>query len=103
MPVVPLLRSLPEEPSHLRRLSTLAGTPCFLPLVSATLFVGLGNAVGGAYLTLFVIDKAHLGALSLGVFLAVYSLSGMIISTSFGRWFDHKPSAIPLLLARDIT
>jgi SET family sugar efflux transporter-like MFS transporter len=103
MPVVPLLRSLPEEPSHLRRLSTLAGTPCFLPLVSASLFVGLGNAVGGAYLTLFVIDKAHLSALSLGVFLTVYSLSGMIISTSFGRWFDRTPSSFPLLLALAMT
>jgi MFS transporter, SET family, sugar efflux transporter len=103
MPVVPPLRSLAEEPSHFRRLSTLAGTPCFLPLVSASLFVGLGNAVGGSYLTLFLIDKAHLSAISLGVFLTVYSLSGMIISTSFGRWFDRTPSSIPLLLALAMT
>ncbi len=70
MPVVPL-RSSPEESSQFRHLTTLATTPCFLPLVSASLFVGLGNAVGGSYLTLFVIDKAHLSPLALGVFLTV--------------------------------
>ena len=102
MPVVPL-RSLPEESSQFRHLTTLATTPCFLPLVSASLFVGLGNAVGGSYLTLFVIDKAHLSPLALGVFLTVYSLSGMIISISFGRWFDRTPSPIPLLLALVMT
>ena len=102
MPVVPL-RSLPEESSQFRHLNTLATTPCFLPLVSASLFVGLGNAVGGSYLTLFVIDKADLSPLALGVFLTVYSLSGMISSTSFGRWFDRTPSPIPLLLALVMT
>jgi predicted MFS family arabinose efflux permease len=59
--------------------------------------------VGGSYLTLFVIDKAHLSPLALGVFLTVYSLSGMIISTSFGHWFDRTPSPIPLLLALVMT
>lgn len=102
MPVVPL-RLLPEESSQSRHLTTLATTPCFLPLASASLFVGLGNAVGGSYLTLFVIDKAHLSPLALGVFLTVYSLSGMIISTSFGHWFDRTPSPIPLLLALVMT
>jgi MFS transporter, SET family, sugar efflux transporter len=102
MPVVPP-RSLPEESSQFRHLITLATTPCFLPLVSASLFVGLGNAVGGSYLTLFVIDKAHLSPLALGAFLTVYSLSGMIISTSFGRWFDRLPSPTPLLLALVMT
>ena len=36
-------------------------------------------------------------------FLSVYSLSGMIISTSFGRWFDLKPTPIPLLVALVMT
>jgi MFS transporter, SET family, sugar efflux transporter len=103
MPVVPPFESLPEEPSQFRHLAKLARTPSFLPLLSAVLFLALGNAVCGAYLTLYVIDKAHLGPLSVGIFLTVYSLSGMIISTSFGRWFDHKPSPIPLLLALVMT
>ena len=103
MPGVPPFRSLPEEPSHVRQLAKLARTPSFLPLVSAILFVALGNAVAGSYLTLYVVDKAHLSPLSLGIFLTVYSLSGMVISTSFGRWFDRQPSSIPLLLALVMT
>jgi SET family sugar efflux transporter-like MFS transporter len=81
----------------------LARTPCFLPLISASLFVGLGNAVGGSYLILFVVDKAHLSPLPLGLFLTVYSVSGLVISTFCGSWFDRKPSRIPLLLALVMT
>ena len=99
MSVVPPLKSLPEETTHFRRLGRLAGTPCFLPLVSAMFFVGLGTAVAGAYLILFAVDKAHLSPLELGVFLTVDSLSGLIISTGFGHWFDRAPSPAPLLIA----
>jgi MFS transporter, SET family, sugar efflux transporter len=62
-------------------------------------FVGLGTAVAGSYLILFAVDKAHMSPLELGVFLTVDSLSGVIISTSFGHWFDRAPSPAPLLLA----
>ena len=103
MPDVPPEGSLSEELSRFRHVAKLAGTPSFLPLVSASLFVGLGNAVGGSYLTLFVVDKAHLSPLLFGIFLTVYSLSGMIISTTFGRWFDGNPSPIPLLVALVMT
>jgi MFS transporter, SET family, sugar efflux transporter len=97
--IVPPQESLPEETSHFGRLSRLARTPYFLSLVSASFFVGLGNGVAGSYLTLFAVDKAHLGPLALGVFLTVYSLSGVIVSTCFGHWFDRAPSPVPLLLA----
>jgi MFS transporter, SET family, sugar efflux transporter len=99
MSVFPPLESLPEETTHLRRLVRLAGAPCFLPLVSAMFFVGLGTAVAGSYLILFAVDKAHLSPLALGVFLTVDSVSGVIISTALGRWFDRAPSPAPLLLA----
>jgi SET family sugar efflux transporter-like MFS transporter len=99
MVAVPPLKSQPEETSQFRGLSRLAKTPCFLPLVSAIFFVGLGNGLAGSYLTLFAVDKAHLGPLALGLFLTVYSLSGVIISTGFGHWFDRVPSPVPLLLA----
>jgi len=99
MSVVPPLKSLPEETTHFRRLGRLAGTPCFLPLVSAMFFVGLGTAVAGSYLILFAVDKAHMGPLGLGVFLTVDSVSGVIISTAFGRWFDRAPSSAPLRIA----
>ena len=99
MSVVPPLKSLPEETPHFRRLGRLAETSYFLPLVTAMFFVGLGTAVAGSYLILFAVDKAHMSPLELGVFLTVDSLSGAIISTSFGRWFDRAPSPAPLLIA----
>jgi MFS transporter, SET family, sugar efflux transporter len=99
MVAVSPIKSLPEETSQFRRLTRLAATPSFLPLVTAIFFVGLGNGVAGSYLTLFAVDKAHLSPLALGAFLTVYSLSGVLISTCFGRWFDRAPSPLPLLLA----
>jgi MFS transporter, SET family, sugar efflux transporter len=99
MVAVPPLKSLPEETSRFRGLNRLAAAPSFLPLAIATFFVGLGNGVAGSYLTLFAVDRAHLGPIALGIFLTVDSLSGVIISTAFGRWFDRAPSTIPLLLA----
>jgi MFS transporter, SET family, sugar efflux transporter len=99
MSVVPPLESSPEQTAHSRRLGRLTGTPCFLPLVSAMFFAGLGTAVAGSYLILFAVDKAHLGPLTLGVFLTVDSISGVIISTAFGRWFDRAPSSAPLRIA----
>ncbi|MBV8970515.1 MAG: sugar efflux transporter [Verrucomicrobia bacterium] len=103
MCVVPPLESLPEDISHFRRLGRLGGTPYFLPLVSAMFFVALGSAMAGSYLILFAVDKAHLSPLALGVFLTVESVSGVIISTGFGHWFDRVPSPVPLLLALVMT
>ncbi len=57
MPVVPPLRSLSPESSRVRHLTRLATAHGFLPLISAILFVGLGNAVGGSYLTLYAVAK----------------------------------------------
>jgi MFS transporter, SET family, sugar efflux transporter len=99
MVAVPPLKSPPEETSRFGGLNRLAAAPRFLPLAIATFFVGLGNGVAGSYLTLFAVDKAHLGPIALGIFLTVDSVSGVIISTAFGRWFDRAPSTVPLLLA----
>jgi MFS transporter, SET family, sugar efflux transporter len=99
MVTVPPIKSLPEQPSRLRPLSKLAATPYFLPLVIAAFFVALGNGVAGSYLTLFAVDKAHLSPLELGVFLTVDALSGVIVSTCLGRWFDRAPSPAPLVLS----
>jgi MFS transporter, SET family, sugar efflux transporter len=99
MVAVPPIKSLPEQTSQARPLARLATTPCFLPLVSATFFAALGNGVAGSYLTLFAVDRAHLSPLALGIFLTVDALSGVIMNTCFGRWFDRAPSPVPLVLA----
>ena len=82
-----------------RRLAELAVAPFFLPIAIAILFIGLGDAVAGSYLTLFAVNQAHLSPLALGIFLTVLALSGIIISTAFGFWLDRTPSLAPLLLA----
>jgi SET family sugar efflux transporter-like MFS transporter len=88
---------------QLRRLAELAAVPFFLPVAAAILFVGLGDAVAGSYLTLFAVNQAHLSPLALGTFLTVLALSGIIISTAFGCWLDRAPSLMPLFLALFMT
>jgi MFS transporter, SET family, sugar efflux transporter len=91
------------EHSQFHRLTELSKTPFFLPITTAILFMGVGDAVDGSYLTLFAVDKAHLSPLALGIFLTVLALSGIIISTAFGRWFDHAPNSVPGFLALVMT
>lgn len=99
MVTVAPIKSPPEQTSRLRPLTRLAATPYFLPLVIAAFFVALGNGVAGSYLTLFAVDKAHLSPIGLGIFLTVDALSGVIVSTRFGHWFDRAPSPVPLVLS----
>jgi MFS transporter, SET family, sugar efflux transporter len=82
-----------------RRFAELAAAPFFLPIAAAILFIGLGDAVAGSYLTLFAVNQAHFSPLALGIFLTVLALSGIIISTVFGYWLDRAPSLVPLFLA----
>src|SRR3981081_514282 len=82
-----------------RRLAELAEAPFFLPIAIAILFIGLGDAVAGSYLTLFAVNQAHLSPLALGIFLTVFALSGIIISTALGFWFESAPGLVPLFLA----
>jgi SET family sugar efflux transporter-like MFS transporter len=41
--------------------------------------------------------------LELGIFLAALALSGIAVSTAFGRWFDNRPSVVPVFLALVMT
>ncbi len=77
----------------------LRAVPFFVPLATAILFIGLGDAVAGPYMTLFAVDRAHLSPLALGTLLTVLALSSILVSTAFGHWFDRAPSRLPLFLA----
>jgi SET family sugar efflux transporter-like MFS transporter len=79
-------------------LQALLKTPFFLPITVAILFIGVGDAVGGSYMTLFAVDQGHMNPLELGVFLAAFALSGIAVNTAFGRWFDSRPSMVPVFL-----
>lgn len=81
------------------RIRELRAVPFFVPLATAILFIGLGDAVTGSYMTLFAVDRAHLSPLALGTFLTVFALSSILVSTAFGHWFDRAPSRVPLFLA----
>jgi SET family sugar efflux transporter-like MFS transporter len=81
------------------RIRELRAVPFFVPLATAVMFIGLGDAVTGSYMTLFAADRAHLSPLALGSLLTVLALSSILVSTAFGHWFDRAPSRVPLFLA----
>src|ERR1700722_13090185 len=81
------------------RIRELTAVPYFVPLATAIMFIGLGDAVTGSYMTLFAVDRAHLSPFALGTLLTVLALSSILVSTAFGYWFDRAPSRVPLFLA----
>jgi MFS transporter, SET family, sugar efflux transporter len=99
MPAAPPNRSRPWSRFGIHQLASLLAVRFFWPVTFAILSVGLGDATGGSYLTLFAVDKVHLSPIELGIFLSVLALSGIIVSTTFGRWFDQSASFVPLFLA----
>jgi SET family sugar efflux transporter-like MFS transporter len=81
------------------RIRELRAVPFFVPLATAIMFTGLGDAVTGSYMTLFAVERAHLSPLALGTLLTVLALSSILVSTAFGHWFDRAPSRAPVFLA----
>ena len=82
----------------LDELQALLRTPFLLPITVAVLFIGVGDAVAGSYMTLFAVDQGRMNPLELGIFLVAFALSGMAVNTGFGRWFDSQPSMVPVFL-----
>ena len=92
-----------DKVSFFSGLQALLRTPFFLPITIAVLFIGAGDAIGGSYLTLFAVDQGRMNPLELGIFLAALALSGIAVNTSLGRWFDTRPSVVPVFLALVMT
>jgi MFS transporter, SET family, sugar efflux transporter len=84
-------------------LQALLRTPFLLPITVAVLFIGVGDAVAGSYMTLFAVDQGRMNPLELGTFLAAFALSGIAVNTGFGRWFDNRPSVLPVFLTLVVT
>jgi MFS transporter, SET family, sugar efflux transporter len=82
----------------LDELQALLRTPFLLPITVAVLFIGVGDAVAGSYMTLFAVDQGRMNPLELGIFLVAFALSGMAVNSGFGRWFDSQPSMVPVFL-----
>ncbi|BDP44459.1 putative sugar efflux transporter (plasmid) [Deinococcus aetherius] len=77
--------------SPLRALSFLRHIPHFTPFAVAALLLGTATSFTGPYLPLFAREAAHMSPLSLGVFMTLVSLSGILISTGLARWSDRRP------------
>lgn len=83
----------------INRLSGPATSTFYFSLVPANLLVALADAISGAYLALFAVEKIHLGPLGLGEVLTAGAVSGILMNFAFGVWIDRAPSIIPLFLA----
>ncbi len=71
----------------------------YVPIAVSLLLVGMGDAISGPYGALFLSDKANLSPLALGSIITARSLCAIAVGFMFGRWFDKKPSVLPLYLA----
>ncbi|MEX1028452.1 MAG: sugar efflux transporter [Paenibacillaceae bacterium] len=65
--------------------------PSILLLSICIFLIGLGYSLTLPFLPLFGVEKVGMSPLSLGIFLAVGSLSGIISSTLIGKLSDRKP------------
>ncbi|AZK47454.1 sugar efflux transporter [Paenibacillus lentus] len=65
--------------------------PAVLLLSVCIFFIGMGYSLTLPFMPLFGVEKVGMTPLSLGTFLAVGSLCGIICSTIIGRLSDKKP------------
>lgn len=71
----------------------------YFSLVPANLLVALADAISGAYLALFAVERVHLDPLALGEVLTAGAVGGIVMNFVFGLWIDRSPSTLPLFLA----
>jgi MFS transporter, SET family, sugar efflux transporter len=90
---VPALSETPAPPrSH-----------SFVPLVSMSLLTGVGYALAGPFLSLFLIKEVHAGPVAVGAFLLVSALVSMLVSTLVGRLSDARAIRRTLLVAAGVS
>jgi MFS transporter, SET family, sugar efflux transporter len=85
--------------SRLQSIQSLAEIPFFLPLLAAGVLVGFRDSMSLPYNILFVVERAHMGPLAVGIYLTLRAAGAIAIATLFGAWFDRRPSLWPLLVA----
>lgn len=71
----------------------------FVPLLLAVLALGVADSMIGPYLVLFGADRAGLSPLRVGIFMSLISLSGLAVSTWFGRRYDRSAGRWPAFAA----
>ncbi|WP_340387604.1 sugar efflux transporter [Paenibacillus sp. FSL E2-0151] len=75
----------------MKSLLVVLRSPALLLLSVCIFFIGLGYGLTLPFMPLFGVERAGMSPLSLGIFMACGSLSGIIISTLFSRLSDKKP------------
>jgi MFS transporter, SET family, sugar efflux transporter len=71
----------------------------FVALIVVDVMVGVADAMSLPYFALFLVDRARLDPLSLGVVLTARAVGGIAFGTAFGAWVDRRTSVAPLLVA----
>ncbi|MEV0679178.1 sugar efflux transporter [Actinosynnema sp. NPDC050436] len=61
-----------------------------LPLLSVSLLTGVGYALAGPFMSLFLIKELAAGPFAVGAFLLAMSLAALAVSTVLGRWSDGR-------------
>ncbi|GAA4440125.1 MFS transporter [Actinokineospora soli] len=69
-----------------------------VPLASVSLLTGIGYALAGPFLSLFLVTELHAGPFAVGAFLLVSQLSAVIVSTLIGRFSDTRAIRRALLV-----
>lgn len=87
------------ERSRLRAVREIGALPFFPALLATAVLIGFRDAMTGPYLTLFAVERAHLGPLDLGLFLTARAGGAIVFALLFGAWFDRRPGVAPLLVA----
>jgi SET family sugar efflux transporter-like MFS transporter len=62
----------------------------FVPLVSVSLLTGVGYALAGPFISLFLIKEVQAGPVAVGAFLLISALVSMLVSTLVGRFSDSR-------------
>ena len=75
----------------------------FVPLVSMSLLTGVGYALAGPFLSLFLIKEVNAGPVAVGAFLLISALASMLVSTLVGRLSDARAIRRTLLVAAGVS
>lgn len=75
----------------------------FVPLMSVSLLTGVGYALAGPFLSLFLIKEVQAGPVAVGAFLLVASLVSMVVSTLLGRLSDARAIRRTLLVVAGVS
>ncbi|GAB2957953.1 sugar efflux transporter [Saccharothrix stipae] len=67
-----------------------SGSRSFVPLLSVSLLTGVGYALAGPFLSLFLIKEVGAGPVAVGAFLLISALGSMLVSTVIGRFSDSR-------------